>query len=187
MAPGRCDSNLTYRLRTGRWSSILKNLIIKHFVVGDIQGWGTRTWYSYSQYLSTEFLVLILYLYSWYLYLILVLVDKYWGTHTSTGPSTDIPCYICDTRVKPSYLWNKVWLPKFQIDLFFLWFDYMIHGMWLQIPQLQKSSLNFIIIKKFTELIWRNLCLSLSFVQVHFPIQLLVNVEKNFTADLRHY
>ena len=29
------------------------------------QGWGTRTQYSYSQYSSTEFLVLIMYSYSW--------------------------------------------------------------------------------------------------------------------------
>ena len=29
------------------------------------QGWGTRTRYSYSQYSSTEFLVLVLYSYSW--------------------------------------------------------------------------------------------------------------------------
>ena len=29
------------------------------------QGWGTRTRYSYSQYSSTEFLLLGLYSYSW--------------------------------------------------------------------------------------------------------------------------
>ena len=29
------------------------------------QGWGTRTQYSYSQYSSTEFIVLVLYSYSW--------------------------------------------------------------------------------------------------------------------------
>ena len=151
--------------------------------MGDIQGWGTRTWYSYSQYLSSEFLVLILYLYSWYLYLILVLVlvDKYWGTHTSTGPSTDIPWYICDTRVKPSYLWNKVWLPKFQIDFFFMiW----LYDTWDVIANSTTSEVLFkfrhhqkvywIDMKKFIII----LCLSLSFVQVHFPIQLLVNVRK---------
>ena len=40
----------------------------RHLGMNDMsthQGWGTRTRYSYSQYSSTEFLVLVLYSYSW--------------------------------------------------------------------------------------------------------------------------
>ena len=56
------------------------------------------------------------------LILVLVLVDKYSGTRTSTGTSTDNLWYICDIRVKTintceinSMTYHK---EKFQIDLF---------------------------------------------------------------------
>ena len=64
-------------------------------------GWLSGLGYSYSQYSSTEFLVLVLVSSKVIvLVLVLVLVDKYSGTHTSTGKSTDILWYICDVRVK---------------------------------------------------------------------------------------
>ena len=42
--------------------------------------------------------------------------------------------------------------------------------------------LNFILTEKLTELIWLSLCLLTPFVQVHFPIQLLIT----FTSDLKY-
>ena len=35
-------------------------------LLGELQGWGTHTRYSYSQYSSTELHVLVLYSYSWF-------------------------------------------------------------------------------------------------------------------------
>ena len=66
------------------WCMFGANLVIMQT---SYQGWGTRTRYSYSQYSSTEFLVLVLVSSK---VIVLVLVDKYSGTRTSTGTSTDI-------------------------------------------------------------------------------------------------
>ena len=68
---------------------------------GIVVPWTGLGGYSYSQYSSTEFLVLVLVSSKVIvLVLVLVLVDKYSGTRTSTGTSTDILWYICDVRVK---------------------------------------------------------------------------------------
>ena len=56
--------------------------------------------------------------------------------------------------------------------LILLWFEY---DTWDVIAN-SITSVNSIIIEKLTELLLWCLCLLLSFVQVHFPIQLLVNV-----------
>ena len=67
--------------------------------VCSIQGWGTRTRYSYSISGTHTLLVLVS---SKVIELVLVLgpVTKYAGNHTSTGTSTDILWYIWDVRVK---------------------------------------------------------------------------------------
>ena len=57
---------------------------------------------------------------------------------TSTRTSTENLWYICDVRVKTintceinSMTYHKGKVPNWFI---LLWFEYMIHGMWLQIP-----------------------------------------------------
>ena len=72
--------------------------------------------------------------------LVLVLVDKHSGTCTSTGTSTDILWYICDVRCKSENHHtceiNSLTYPKEKVPNWFilLWFEYMINGMWFQIP-----------------------------------------------------
>ena len=71
------------------------------------------------------------------LVLVLVLVGKYSGTRMTTGTSTDILWFIWDVRVKTiipetnSLTYHKWKVPNWFI---LLWFENMIHWMWLQIP-----------------------------------------------------
>ena len=73
------------------------------------------------------------------LVLVLVLVNKYSGTRMSTGMIADILWYIRHLRCKGenhhtceinSLIYHKGKIPNWFI---LLWFEYMIHGMWLQI------------------------------------------------------
>ena len=90
----------------------------------------TGLWYSYSvlvlavleYWISGTHTVLVLMSSKVIvLVLVLVLVDKYSGTCTSTGTSTDILWYICDVKVNTIIpLKQTVWLTineKFQLDL----------------------------------------------------------------------
>ena len=70
---------------------------------------------------------------------------------------------------------------KFQID----WFEYMVHGLWLQIHKsfqiYHHSKVKRIQMMKVY--VYHCFCLSLLFVQIHFPIQL--NVWIFFTSDFK--
>ena len=108
---------------------------------------------------SSKVIVLVLrYSYEYwheYWYLIVHLQCKHENHHT------------CEIN---SLTYHKGKVPE--IDLFC--YDW-IYDTWGVIAN-SITSFNFVIIEKLTELLWWCLCLLLSFVQVHFPIQLLVNV-----------
>ena len=150
------------------------------------QGWGTRTRYSYSQCSSTEFnsctRTLLVLVSSKVIVLVpvIVLIDKYSGTHLSAGPSTDILCCICDIRVKTITPVKQFdfYMEKFQIDLFCydmnIWYrgcDFIFH--------------NFLKYYHHRKVNWINIMKSST--QIHFPIQLLVNVWKFYFRLKRHY
>ena len=113
------------------------------------------------------------------LVLVLVLRDKYSGTRTSTGTSTDFLWFICDANKGENHhtfeinsmIYHKRKVPN--------WFDLIyIYDTWDVITN-SIPSFNFIIIEKLTESLSFSLCLLLSFVQVQSLIQLLV-IYENF-------
>ena len=103
-------------------------------------------------------------------------MDKNSGTHTSIGPSTDILWYICDRRVNTcEIVWHSI-KKKFQIDLFCFGLNIWYMGC----DSKFRNFFKFYHHQKVNWLIWLCLSLLLSFIQVHFPIQLLVNVWKKW-------
>ena len=80
----------------------------------------------------------------------------------------------CKDENHNTYEINSLTCHKGKVTNWFilLWFEY---DTWDVIAN-SITSVNSIIIEKLTELLLWCLCLLFSFVQVHFPIQLLVNV-----------
>ena len=137
-----------------------------------IQGWGTRTRYSYSQYLSTEFLVLVLVSYKVIvLVLVLVLVDRYSYEYWHEYWYSMVHLMICDIRVKKhhtcqinSLTYHEGKFPNWFILL--LWLNIWYMGCDCKFHNVFQFHYH----RKSTELLLWCLGLLLSFVQVHFPI-----------------
>ena len=135
------------------------------------QDWGTRTRYRYSQYSSAEFLVLVLVSFKVILLLLVVLLmGKSSGTRTSTGAGIDILWYICGENHHTCEI-NILTYYKGKVSN---WFIIMIwiYDTW-DVIENPIISFNSIIIEKLTELPSWCSYLLLSFVTVHFPIQIL--------------
>ena len=137
------------------------------------QSWGTRTRYSYSQYWISGTRTLLVLVSSKVIVLVLVLVGKYsyeyWHEYWYSMVHLQ-----CKDENHNTYEINSLTCHKGKVTnwLILLWFEY---DTWDMIAN-SITSVNSIIIEKLTELLLWCLCLLLAFVQVHFPIQLLVNV-----------
>ena len=88
------------------WKSNFKPWLVCKFDITENAFFiGTRTWYSYSQYSSTEFLILHLFRNREFQSNSTCTCTSTrgqvpQGTPVGTGPSTNILWYICDIRVK---------------------------------------------------------------------------------------